>query len=365
MRTGIVVREITFDGGVGRCVGSLLPRLRGLEPTLFTSRSDLAWPRTHLVPTPRVTNLLRTIPHARIFQRAVDRAKAAGEIDVTHAHDGILVRPDLLSLYGSMTQFLHEAMRWRYRNLHPAAWTAHAFERHITRRARRVIALSNGLAEAIHRYDGVERERIRVVHPGVDPREFAPRRDAHRIRKKHGIPPEAPLILFVANEYERKGLAPLIEAFAQLRDQDWRLLLVGARDPAPYLEQARKRGVGPRVAYAGKIRGHELAPYYSAATLLCVPSFLEPFGLVFLESMACGTPVVTTRNDGARDLIRDGKDGLLVDLPPRPQALTAAIEAVALEPRTMGRSALARSKRFRWEKTAEGNRKVYEEVSSR
>jgi UDP-glucose:(heptosyl)LPS alpha-1,3-glucosyltransferase len=124
--------------------------------------------------------------------------------------------------------------------------------------------------------------------------------------------------------FARKGLAYLIRAFADLKDKDARLWVVGKGRPAPYQALAARMGVAERVKFWGP-QG-EAAPFYQAATVLALPTLYDPCSNVALEALGCGCPVVTTAANGAKEFIAPGENGALLDRPDDTAALSAALE---------------------------------------
>jgi UDP-glucose:(heptosyl)LPS alpha-1,3-glucosyltransferase len=117
------------------------------------------------------------------------------------------------------------------------------------------------------------------------------------------------VILYVSNNWRRKGLAVLISAMALLgqRGASLRLVVVGRGRPAPFLRLARRLGLNERIRFVSPTR--EVQRYYAAGDLLVLPTVYDPFANVCLEAMACGLPVVTTAGNGAAELIRAGENG--------------------------------------------------------
>jgi D-inositol-3-phosphate glycosyltransferase len=134
------------------------------------------------------------------------------------------------------------------------------------------------------------------------------------------LDPNAKTVLFVGRIQRLKGLDILLHAFAQLGDLDARLLILGGR-PGTNQETreitrlqhlANRLGVAERTRFVGAVAHEQLPMWYSAADVSVMPSSYESFGLVAVESLACGTPVVATRVGGLRSIVRDGETGLLV-----------------------------------------------------
>ena len=141
-----------------------------------------------------------------------------------------------------------------------------------------------------------------VVHPGVDAERFAhdPKARAE-IRAMHGIGPEDFVMLFVGMNFGPKGLGPLMEGFAEFRRREpgraARLLVVG-RGPVPEFERrATKLGIRQDVIFAG-VQVHGIERYYSAADAFALLSEFETFGMVVLEAMAAGLPVIVSERMG-------------------------------------------------------------------
>lgn len=211
-------------------------------------------------------------------------------------------------------------------------------EGEILRLADRVVAASPTDREQMVQYYDALVDRIQVVPGGVDTSAFRPF-PRYAARGLLGLGPEK-LVLFVGRIQPLKGVDLLLRAFARLL-ADWshspkpRLMVVGGdnladgSDPEA-VELARLRrlaselGVSEDVTFRGAVP-HDLLPaYYSAADVVAAPSLYESFGLVVLEAMACGTPVVASRVGGLQWTVRHGESGFLVDRR-EPEAFAAAI----------------------------------------
>jgi D-inositol-3-phosphate glycosyltransferase len=167
----------------------------------------------------------------------------------------------------------------------------------------------------VDKYD-IPADQISVVPCGVNLNLFKPR-DKAMSRLKLGID-EGPVVLFVGRLERLKGIDRLIRAVASLKEIQPRLLIVGEdgnrRGEAEDLKKlAFDLDFSDRVSFAGLVNYENLVDYYNAADVVAFPSFYESFGLVPLESMACGTPVVSTDVGNLRDIILEGKTGYVLD----------------------------------------------------
>jgi UDP-glucose:(heptosyl)LPS alpha-1,3-glucosyltransferase len=195
--------------------------------------------------------------------------------------------------------------------------------------------------QAIDTYS-VSPDRIERVYNSVDLKSFHPgvKKFRSQIRKEHGIDPDAPLLLFSAMNFSRKGLAELIQSLSVVSASfpDVRVMVIGKGDPGPYRKLARALRIEERLIFAGAVK--EPAPYYGAADLFVLPTHYDPFANVCLEAMACGLPVVTTRENGAAELIQEGVNGFVVESAREIGSLSEAIRRALLHPKDeMGRSA--------------------------
>ena len=205
----------------------------------------------------------------------------------------------------------------------------------------------------------------RVIPNGIDYRRFA------AARPLSGLRDGKTNILFVGRKDERKGLRYLLAAFARLRAQrnDLRLVIVGPgapdKDSARILDDlGGADGGAGAVAVVGEVPGDELPRYYASADVFCSPATGgESFGIVLLEAMAAGAPVVASDIDGYRDIIRHGDNGLLA-APRNPDAIATAIARVADRPGLAGRlSAAGRSAAldYRWQRVASDVESYYQD----
>ena len=176
-------------------------------------------------------------------------------------------------------------------------------------------------------YPCVLGNHLLTIPNGVDLERFHPR-ERNRAREELGrsmqLPGDTPRIVFAARNPRLKGLPQLLEALAGLQSEPWNLLVAGPRKPRPWQRMARRLGID-----ADRIRWVEhLDPVLLAAGAdLCVlPTWRDTSGLVLLESLAAGTPVVTTRLAGAATVVREGA-GTVIDAPSDTQALRDAIAA--------------------------------------
>jgi len=191
----------------------------------------------------------------------------------------------------------------------------------------RYLAVSQAVADQLVR-DGVRRERIRVVHDGVDPTRFVGG-DGARARADLGVPAGAPLVGAVAHFAWHKSLETLIAAAEFVVDAlpDAWIAVIGDGDLRPMLEQERSRSrARDRILLPG-FRSN-VADFLAAFDVFVMPSVMEGLGSSIMDAFATRRPVVACRAGGIPEIVRDGETGLLVE-PRQPAALAAAIVRMA------------------------------------
>jgi D-inositol-3-phosphate glycosyltransferase len=232
-------------------------------------------------------------------------------------------------------------------------------ESEIVRLADRLVANTAQERDELVALYAAEPQHIDVVHPGVNHEVFVP---AERtvVRNRLGIDPEQRLVLFAGRLQPHKGPDIAIEALAQL-PSDVRLVVVGGpsgaglEHPDALADLAVRAGVADRVAFLPPVAQSQLADWYVAANVVCVPSHSESFGLVALEAQACGTPVVAAGVGGLTTAVVDGVTGLLVNghHPAHyARALRTLLDDAALRG-TMSAKAAVHAGGFSWEVTAD------------
>ena len=237
-------------------------------------------------------------------------------------------------------------------------WYPRTMQRRVASRLDRIITGSDASADSVSGAFDLARERIRVIHDGVDTDVFRP---------LEGVSPEPNSVLFVGNSEDRnKGIRFLLHALRLLRSQvPFHLTVVHrpASHQAPRL--VRKLGLHGRVTFLQGLTTEELVRQYNRAQLLVSPSLYEGFGLPAAEALACGTPVIATTAGALPEIVEEGVSGLLV--PPGDAAsLANAIQTLLDDPercKTMGTAGARRMReRFSWRRTAEETLSLYEEV---
>ena len=224
--------------------------------------------------------------------------------------------------FGPLARVVHHAIRTPYVLVAYGveAWHLnHRYRRKALEKADLVLAVSRYTREWLIREDGLDPERIEILHPTFSTNRFSVLPKSLRLLQKYDLELETPVILTVCRlaETERyKGYDQIVRALPKILCvvPNARYLLVGTGPDRPRVEKlVSDVGVADAVILAGFIPDEELAEYYNLCNVFAMPSKAEGFGIVYLEALACGKPVLAGNRDGSRDALADGELGILVD----------------------------------------------------
>ena len=256
--------------------------------------------------------------------RNLEMAGLLDGVDVVHCHTwythlaGCLVKQLTGARLVLTTHSLEPHRPWKVEQLGTAYNASSWVERTAYENADGVIAVSASMREDVQTLYGVPKERIRVIHNGIDLNQYRPNPNPE-VLARHGIDPDVPFVLFVGRITRQKGIIHLVEAIKSLRPGVQVVLCAGApdtpeigREMAERVEQARRETTNKIVWIPEIVPKDEIISLYTHATLFVCPSVYEPFGIINLEAMACGTPVVASEVGGIIEVVVPGKTGVLV-----------------------------------------------------
>ena len=282
-------------------------RVHGVAPALGFSTQD-----------PRHAKLLDAL------LRNLAMVSAVQSPDIVHCHTwyahlaGCLARPLTGAKLVLTTHSLEPHRPWKVEQLGSAYHATTWIERTAYQNADGVIAVSKAMKQDVQELYGVPRERVRVIHNGIDLDEYRPR-EAPTTLREVGVDPEIPIVLFVGRITRQKGILHLVRAIRHLKPGVQVVLCAGAPDTdAIAQEMTTLVGEAKREAAAKVIWIPEMLPkevviaLYSHAAVFVCPSVYEPFGIINLEAMACETPVVAAEVGGIPEIVVPGETGILV-----------------------------------------------------
>jgi UDP-glucose:(heptosyl)LPS alpha-1,3-glucosyltransferase len=367
-------RYYNRQGGVSRCIAELSDRAaREDDVTIYTH--ELLDRRDSRARFERVRMLRRPEwLQSETFAFGLRRRLRGEQYDVVHVHNPQGLRPDVYTAHSCHAAYLQMrraegGARASLSRVYPPHIVELGFERrcYLSSPAL-VIALTPVVKSELESQVGVDPERIRVIPNGVDTEAFRPPESLAAARAAVAeltgeLPDEAVALLFAGYEFERKGLATVLEAMAASGDERLHLWVAGSADAGPYERLAERVGVAARVRFLG--HQAELAPLFQAADAFVFPTTYEPFGLVLIEALACGTPVITSRLAGMAGWMEDGVEGLLLERPQDRAELAEALRRFVAQRESWPRmqaSARTLAEGFSWDDIWRRTRSLYEEI---
>jgi UDP-glucose:(heptosyl)LPS alpha-1,3-glucosyltransferase len=344
-------------GGCEHYIADITRRLAadGHRVALYACRWDAAAlpaaTRFRRLPAPGGPRALRPWRFAEACLRALaeDGPQVSVGFDKTWGQD-ILYPQGGLHLASAEHNLRKHRSPWRRglarlaKGLDPASWSFALLARRQYLGPHRPLIVANSEMVRGHfrHYYGIPAEAVRVLPSAVNPDRFAAH-DRPRLRAewrdRWELGASEAVGLFLGVNYRLKGLAPLLEALPWVpADRPFRLLVAGHPHVRPYERLARHLGVADRVRFIGRSPESRFA--YFAADFLVHPTFYDPCSLVVLEALGCGLPVITTRYNGAAELLRPAAAGAVLDDPHDSSALARAITRL-LDPGTRADAARA------------------------
>jgi len=271
---------------------------------------------------PRHQKLLDTLYRNMVMTGSVK------ETDIVHCHTwytylaGCLLKQILQIPLVITTHSLEPQRPWKEEQLGSAYQATTWLEGTAYENADGVIAVSKSMRQAVHEYYQVPFEKIRIIHNGIDTGQYRPTYDP-LILSSYGINPDKPYLLFVGRITRQKGIIHLVNAVKYLSSGIQVVLCAGApdteeisREMAERVKEVRGQTRNEIVWICQWVPKDHLIPMYSHASVFVCPSVYEPFGIINLEAMACGTAVVASAVGGIPEVVIPGETGLLVPFEP-------------------------------------------------
>ena len=387
MRVGLLTREYPPDvyGGAGVHVEFLARELRALVDvqvhTWASKQAPDEQPGVHRhSPAEALADANESL---RSLSVDLAMANAVAGCDLVHSHTWYA------NMGGHLAKLLHgiphvmtahslEPLRpWKAEQLGGGYALSSWAERTAIEAADAVIAVSNGMrADILSCYPALEPARVHVVHNGIDTALYRPTPESDA-PERHGVDPERPYVLFVGRITRQKGVPHLLRAARHLDPSVQLVLCAGAPDTPAIDQEFRSlvdelRETRDAVLWIPQMLPRpEVIRLLSRAAVFACPSVYEPLGIVNLEAMACGAPVVASAVGGIPEVVDDGVTGLLVPYDEKdPAAFEAALaetlNRVIADPVAAGRMGAAGRERavqeFGWDSIARRTVAVYEQL---
>ncbi|RLA90707.1 MAG: glycogen synthase [Deltaproteobacteria bacterium] len=332
--------------------------------------------------------------HVKMFEALLRNLVMAGVLagaDIVHCHTwythlaGCLLQQMLGIPLVLTTHSLEPQRPWKAEQLGSGYQAVTWLERTAYQNADGVIAVSQAIRQDVHDIYDVPLAKIRVIYNGIDTQKYRPTSDP-ALLAAYNIRPDKPFILFVGRITRQKGIIHLVQAIKYLKPGLQVVLCAGGPDTADLgkemaarVEQARADTENELIWIEKFLPPEQIVALYSQAALFVCPSVYEPFGIINLEAMACGTPVVASAVGGIKEVV-DAETGVLVPFAPQSRTnpepqdperfardLAAAINRLLQDPeklQTMGLKARQRvEQHFSWESIAQQTLDFYRELT--
>lgn len=320
MRIIFIKKKFSFYGGAENYLKNMLSVLskKGHELHLITTE----WPgnsflKVHKINIKSKKTFLSLIEFNKKVKSLIDRLNP----DCTVSFERITTQDIYRAGDGCHKEWLRirEAFEGKIKKISFSINPLHIcllnIEKQIVKNTPIIIANSFMVKEQIINHYSVPNEKIIVIYNGVDLKRFSPKNKKlwrDMIRTMYKIEPDMNIILFVGSDFKRKGLWRILESLQNIKEEAI-AMIVGKGDERYYRNLAKRYGVEKKVLFVGPRK--DIEKYYAASDLFVLPTLYDPFSNATLEAMATGLPVITTKNNGASEIIQDAKDGyILYDL---------------------------------------------------
>lgn len=292
--------------------------------------------------------------------------------DILHIHDWLTAPAGIAAKHLGkkvLVATIHSTEKRRSFGLTtPDSFLIDGIEWWATYEAKMVIVASHWMKREVVEHFKLPEEKVRVIPNGINPEDFKLQVDPGKVKMSIGLSPFDRIVLFIGRLTSQKGAEFLIRAFPKILSEEpaARLVIVG---DGPLLDRLKALAHEVGIAHLSRFLGHidnvVLKPILKSADVLVVPSIYEPFGIVALEGMASGVPVVASSVDGLREVVEHEVTGIHV-YPGDPNSIAWGVLKVLkdeqLAKRIVDEARRRVEQRYSWDMVAEETRKVYEDA---
>ena len=319
-KIAVVIPKFGLVGGAEQFASELSEKLSsGHQETLHVFanhwQSNSHAFRFHKIPIVSFPKFLTTISFAWFVQRQIQR----NNFSLVHSHERIFAA-DIFTLHGVPHRYWVDQVRRKRMSLYDTAtaWVEKklVYEGH----CKKFIAVSALTKDIFLREYPIDPGQVAVIHPGVNLTDYAHKKkdDVRRtVRSALGIGAEEPVIIFASMNFEIKGLDDILLTLAQLKKQNdkFKLIVAGKGNIKKYEKMAKEAQISSNVIFTGVVGKDKLIDLYLAGDLYMMLSKFDTFGMVVLEAMAAGLPVMISSHVGAKDLVQEGENGFIINNP--------------------------------------------------
>jgi len=368
-KIAVVIPKYGLVGGAEQFASELTSRLadqHGYNFHVFANRwqGASAGINFHHVPIVSFPKFLTTLSFAYFAGQKISR----GNFSLVHSHERIFAA-DIWTLHGVPHRYWIHCVRKKEMSLYDLA-TAWVEKKMVTQgNCKKFIAVSNLTKDIFLQEYNIDPQRVAVIHPGVGLNDYVTtdkksiRAD---IRKEYGFSSEEPIIVFASMNFEIKGLDAIMLALAKLKAkrQSFKLLVAGKGNVKKYTQMAREVNIAENVVFTGQLSKEKLIRLYLAGDMYVMLSKFDTFGMVVLEAMAAGLPVIISSNVGAKDIVQEGKNGFIISDTSEADYIASKIGLLLNENirSSMAQRALDTAAQNTWEMVATKYQDIYADI---
>jgi UDP-glucose:(heptosyl)LPS alpha-1,3-glucosyltransferase len=316
-KIAVVIPKYGSVGGAEQFVSELTERLsvhKEYEFHVFANRwqTSSASIIFHKVPIVSFPKFLTTISFAYFVRRQLQE----NIFSLVHSHERIFAA-DIFTLHGIPHRYWVHNVRRKKMSLYDlaTAWV----EKKLVRegKCKKFIAVSNLTKDIFLQEYNIDPEKVAVIHPGVNLDDYKTKDKElcrAQVRKEYGFSSGELIILFASMNFEIKGLDAIMLSLAKLKakQHSFKLLVAGKGNVRKYTQMAREADIADDVVFTGMLSKEKLIRLYLASDMYIMLSKFDTFGMVVLEAMAAGLPVIISSHVGAKDIVQEGENGFII-----------------------------------------------------
>ncbi|MDD3248831.1 MAG: glycosyltransferase family 4 protein [Smithellaceae bacterium] len=368
-KIAVVIPKYGLAGGAEQFASELTGKLRDRTQDDFHVLANRIAPdpgavRFEKIPVVSFPKWMTTVSFAWFVQNQIRR----GNFDLVHSHERIFAA-DIFTLHGVPHRYWVDQVRRKSMSLYDraTAWV----ERKLVLEGgcRKFVAVSSLTRDIFLREYPIDPEKVSIIHPGVELSGYRRKNKneaRHAVRSSLGIGENDPVIVFASMNFEIKGLDDIIASLGNLQKQagSLKLVVAGKGNARKYQKMAGEAGVAENIVFTGVLDREKLMDLYLAGDLYVMLSQFDTFGMVVLEAMAAGLPVMVSSRVGAKDVVVQGENGFVIENPSDHDYVASVLKTMLDEGnrRRMSAAALATASENSWDAAAEKYRALYEEI---
>lgn len=368
-KIAVVIPKYGLLGGAEQFAAELTDRLisaTGFDFHVYANRWEKsATPITfEKVPIISFPKFLTTPSFAYFAGSRIER----GNFSLIHSHERIF-GADIFTMHGIPHRYWIRHIRHKQMSLNDLA-TAWVEKKLVYEgNCKKFIAVSGLTKDIFLQEYNIDPDLVEIIHPGVDLNDYA-RHDKnsvrHSIRRELGINNVDPAILFASMNFEIKGLDNIMFSLAKLKAQNrkFKLIVAGKGNIKKYKRLAEEAKIIQDVIFTGPVNKEKIIKMYLACDLYVMLSKFDTFGMVVLEAMAAGLPVIISGNVGSKDLVQEGKNGFIINNTADSDYIAAKIALLCDESirRPLAESACQTAMQNTWDQVAAKYQNIYNNV---